>query len=201
MNLDELLMKLKEEYLECITKLNEANALLEELQKIKQQGNYEKEITDLVFKQTILANPRKSKISCFINSANTCLLIFLLVVLLALGIKSYVVATIFSLPMLLTAYNFIKSSLNEYQKIKQILTKENLEDITQELNDKKEEQIAIDEDIKYYQSMVNDLENEIAMHFNTYQNIAQVDKLENPLMPVQAVFEEEKGRERVLKHE
>ena len=139
--------------------------------------------------------------SCFINSENTCLLIFLLVVLFALGIKSYVVATIFSLPMLLTAYNFIKSSLNEYQKIKQILTKENLSDITKELNDKKEEQMAIDEDIKYYQSMVNDLENEIAMHFNTYQNIAQVDKIDNPLMPAQAVFEEEKERERVLKHE
>ena len=201
MNLDELLMKLKEEYLECITKLNEANALLEELHQIKNESNYHKEIADLTSKQTILANPRKSKMSCFINSENTCLLIFLLVVLFALGIKSYIVATIFSLPMLLTAYNFIKSSLNEYQKIKQILTKENLSDITQELNDKKEEQMAIDEDIKYYQSMVNDLENEIAMHFNTYQNIAQVDKIDNPLMPAQAVFEEEKERERVLKHE
>lgn len=211
MSIEELLNKIKAEYQDSVSKCNEAKAKLQELQEIKQAGNYEEEIANLEFKQKILTNPKKAIKDNIFNFDNIFTFILFFSLAAGFGSFSFLILDAFSkyaflesivITLFLTIginLPFFKSLQKKYEIINSIIARENLSDIIEKLNELKTEKKELEEDILYYQNKVEELKKITNMHYNTYRNISEIDHLVNPLVPF--VEEENRSKGRVLSHE
>ena len=206
MDLMEVLAKIETEYQECLSKYEELKTKKEKLELIKSSTNYPNVIAKLELKMLAFSNPKEclNKLWQMTFSLSPFkMLIIILIVLISIitcilsgNIIGFSLATFMSLSLgIIIAskkekFSWIK---NTYKDIKK---NDNYADLKAKLEEVKNKQTKLDEMLQECESLLEELVKKMLEHYDTYSDVAKVNNLKNPLVPLN-----EKEMKRVLKYE
>lgn len=206
MDLMEVLAKIATEYQECLSKYEELKLKKEKLELIKSSTNYPNIIANLELKMLAFSNPKECinklwQMTFSISPFKT--LIILLIVLISIitcilsgNIIGYILAAFISLSLgiiIVSKKEKFSWIRNTYKDIKK---NDNYVELKEKLEEAKNKQTKLDEMLNECNSLLEEIVKKMMEHYDTYNDVAKVNNLENPLVPI-----DEKEMKRVLKYE